>query len=410
MRILLLIHHFPPDVNSTGLLMSQIFAKLAEEGHEVSVISTFPHYEGFRTWPQYRRKIFERSTHEGMNVTRVYSYTSGTKTMRRRLANYLSFNLFALLAGLFRRGTYDLVFCTNGSFFSGVTGWLIARAKRARCVYNLQDLYPEVPVAQGQLKGRRSIKMLAAIEWFMYKRADHLVVITAAFRENLRDKGVSLNKVSIIPNFVDTEFITPLPKENEFSSKHGFDEKFLISHAGNIGYVYDLGTLLEAAHALRDQDDILFLIVGDGVARGELERKAKELELPNVRFMGFRPVEELPLLRAASDLQLSLYKSGSATYSMPSKVYEIMASGRPLLASADPDSDIRRLVESVGCGVCVTPGDPDALIDAIKSLFEDPAARESMGKRGRAEAETSYSLSTVTGRYRHLFEQMATKN
>ena len=410
MKILLLIHHFPPDVNSTGLLMSQIFGRLAREGHEVSVISTFPHYEGFRTWPEYRRKFVQRSTHKGMKVTRVYSYTSGTKTMRRRLINYLSFNLVALVVGLFRRGPYDLVFCTNGSFFSGITGWLLAKAKRALCVYNLQDLYPEVPVAQGQLTGRRSIKTLAAIERFMYKRADHLVVITPAFRDNLTSKGVPDEKISVIPNFVDTEFIRPLPKKNEFSTKHGFDEKFLISHAGNIGYVYDLGTLLEAADALRDKHDIFFLIVGDGVARAELERRAKELDLPNVRFMGFRPVEELPSLRAASDVQLSLYKSGSATYSMPSKVYEIMASGRPLLASADRDSDIWRLVESVGCGVCVDPGDRDGLVAAITNLYEDPATREAMGKRGRAEAETSYALETVTGRYRQLFEQIVPKN
>ena len=190
MRILLIVHHFPPDVNSTGLLMAQVFEDLAKQGHEVSVLTTFPHYEGFRTWPEYRGKLRQTRKYKGLRVTRVYSYTSGKKSMKFRLLNYLTFNVMALLSGLFSFRSYDVVFCTNGSFFSGLTGWLLARSRHAKVVYNLQDLYPEVPVAQGQLTSTRAINALARIERFMYARADHLSVITPSFVENLVGKGV----------------------------------------------------------------------------------------------------------------------------------------------------------------------------------------------------------------------------
>jgi colanic acid biosynthesis glycosyl transferase WcaI len=406
MKILAVVHHFPPDVNSTGLLMEKLLGEIANSGHDVDVITTFPHYEGFRTWPEYRGKIFLSEQRGSLRVRRVYSYTSGIKSMRRRLLNYLSFNFFALLAGLFFRRRYDIIFATNGSFFSGLSGWILSRLKRARCVYNLQDLYPEVPISQGQLKGRRQIRALRAIENFMYERADHLAVITPSFQHHLQTKSISPDRVTVVPNFVDTHFIRPLPKENAFSEREGLNGKFVVSHAGNIGYVYDLATLLDSAALLSDYKDILFLVVGDGVAKRDLLEKAERLRLENVRFLPFQPVEDLPYLRAASDIQVSLYKPHSARYSMPSKVYEIMSSRRPLLASADRDSDIWRLVETTNCGICVEPENDRLLADAIIRLYDDEGLREAMGKRGRATAESQFSLATVTQKYLSLFEHL----
>ena len=402
MRILLIVHHFPPDVNSTGLLMSQIFQDLAAEGHRVRVITTFPHYEGFRTWPEYKGRLRKTDEVDGMRVTRVYSYASGTKSMKRRLVNYLSFNLMALLTGLFSRQGYDAVFCTNGSFFSGITGWLIAKTRRAKVIYNLQDLYPEVPVIQGQLTSRRAIRSLEKIERFMYARADRLAVITPSFQQNLERKGVPAEKISVIPNFVDTDFIRPLSKDNEFSRTHELVDKVVFTHAGNIGYVYDLETLLRGAELLSDRPDLLFLIIGEGVAKDALSKAVSQRDLKNVRFLPFQPYDQLPSIRAASDVQLSLYKAGAAAYSMPSKIYEAMASGRPLLVSADPSSDVWKVVEEVGCGLCVPPGDPGQLASAMIELALHPGARKEMGEAGRLEAERCYSRKKVSEAYKNL--------
>lgn len=410
MRLLLIIIQYPPDVNSTGLLMSQLFGVLRERGHEVDVITTFPHYEHFRVWDEYRGKLFERDERDEMSVLRTWVYASGTKqNMLRRLTSYLSFNFLAMVAGVFRRRRYDAIFCTNGSFFTGLTGTLIGRLKGAPVVYNVQDLYPDVPVRAGQLNNKWAIRGLELIEGFMYRVASRLAVITPSFKENIVSKGVDPAKITIIPNFVDTEFIRPLPKDNDFSRKYGLSDRFVVSHAGNIGYAYDLDTLLEAAALVAmagDADDVLFLIVGDGVARPELEEKAASMELSNVCFLGFQPYEDLPQMRAASDVHVSLYKWGSSSYSMPSKVYEIMASGRPLLASGDPDSDVWNLVNATGCGICVEPEDEQELADAVLKLYRNEELRQAMGRRGRQQAEENYSKEAVATQYEQLLRKV----
>jgi colanic acid biosynthesis glycosyl transferase WcaI len=408
MRILLVIIQFPPDVNSTGLLLEQACRSLVALGHQVTVLTTFPHYERFRVWPEYRGKLVQRSREAGMDVMRLYVYASGTKQrMVHRLLSYLSFNVLATIAGLLSRRSYDVILCTNGSFFSGLTAAALSAAKGIPFVWNVQDLYPDVPVKTGQLRNRPAIAVLRKLERFIYRRAAHLAVIAPSFRDSLLAKGVPAGKISVIPNFADTEVIRPLPKANAFSREHGLTDRFVVAHAGNVGYVYDLETMLEAAALLAAEREILFLIVGTGVARPGLEDKTRRLGLENVRFLPFQPREQLPWLRAACDVQVSLYRRGSASDSMPSKVYEIMASGRPLLASAEPGSDVWKLVEATGCGLCVDPEDPHQLAATVLRLYRDPALRRTMGEQGRWHAEQSYSREAVVARYQHLLEQVA---
>jgi colanic acid biosynthesis glycosyl transferase WcaI len=390
--------------------MAQVCEELHARGHELSVVTTFPHYEHFRVWDEYRGKLLQGASYKGMNVLRTWVYASGTKQrMVHRLASYLSFNAIATVAGLLSRRTYDVVLCTNGSFFTGITAYVRGLTRHVPFVYNVQDLYPETPVAAGQLTNRRAIAALERLERFMYRHAAHVSVITPAFRDNIAAKGVPAEKISVIPNFVDTEFIRPLPKANAFAAANGLADRFVVTHAGNLGYVYDLDTMLDAAALLRNEADILFLIVGDGVAKPALQGKAAALGLDNVRFLPFQPQEDLPWLRAASDVQVSLYRHGSARYSMPSKIYEIMASGRPLLASADRGSDVWNLVEATGCGVCVPPEDAPALADAVLELARNPDRREAMAAAGRQHAVQSYSRAAIGAQYDALLRQVAAR-
>ena len=406
MRILLPIIQFPPDVNPTGALMAQLCEGLTSCGHEVSVITTFPHYENFRIWDEYRGKLVKRDRERGMEIVRLFTYAPGKKSMVNRLISYVTFNALATMAGVFSRSGWDVILCPNGSFFSGLTAWLVGKAKGIPFIYNVQDLYPDVPIRAGQLRNPFAIATLRGVEKFMYRKADHITVIAPSFRDNLVSKGVPVEKISIIPNFVDTEFIRPLPRANSFSQQHGLSDKFVITHAGNLGYVYDLDTMLNAASLLSSQKDILFLIVGNGVAKPELEKKAHELKLDNVRFIPFQPRESLPWLRASSDVQVSLYKNGAANDSFPSKIYEIMASGRPLLASSDGDSGVATLVKTAECGRCIEPGETEHLAEAILDLYRNPALRETMGRRGRRYAEENHSKQVVIDRYHDLLQRI----
>jgi colanic acid biosynthesis glycosyl transferase WcaI len=408
LRILVVILQYPPDVNSTGLLMEQVCRGLRALGHDLSVITTFPHYEKFRVWDEYRGKLLERSRHEGIDVLRLYVHARGEKQrMWNRLLSYLSFNVLATLAGVLSRRRYDVILCTNGGFFSGITAAAIATTKRIPFVLNVQDLYPDVPVMTGQLREGRAVAMLRLLERFMYRAAAHIAVISPAFERNLLAKHVPAHKISVVPNFVDTDFIRPLPRENAFSERHGLAGKFVVMHAGNVGYVYDLDTLLDAAALLKDEREIEFVVVGDGVMKPHLEARACTLGLENVRFLPFQPLAELPWLRATADVQVSLYKHGSAGNSMPSKVYEIMASGRPLLASAEEGSDVAGLVEATQCGLCVAPERADLLAAAVLRLYREPSLGQEMGARGRAHAERSYAAGVVIAQYEALLRQVA---
>jgi hypothetical protein len=182
MRVLVPIIQFPPDVNATGLLMAQLCEELAAQGHEISVITSFPHYEKFRIWQEYRGRIFERERYKRMDVLRLYLYAPGKKNMRNRLINYLSFSAGAALAGMLSRKSWDLILCPNGAFFPGVTSWLIGAVKGIPFIYNVQDLYPEVPVQAGQLRNRHAISILKRIERFMYRKASHVTVISKAMQ------------------------------------------------------------------------------------------------------------------------------------------------------------------------------------------------------------------------------------
>jgi len=389
--------------------MGQMCEGLISLGHEVSVITSFPHYERFRVWDEYRGKLYERASYRGMDVLRLWVYASGSKqNSLRRLASYLSFNAAATIGGLLQRGAFDVILCPNGSFFTGLSSAIVGAPRRVPFVYNVQDLYPEAPARSGQLRSRSAVAGLKVIERVMYRLATHITVITPSFQEYLvSTKGVPPEKVSVIPNFVDTQFIRPLPKVNDFSRDHGLADKFVVSHSGNVGSVYDLETMLHAAARMTGQKDILFLIVGDGVAKAGLERKAAELGVENVRFLPFQPHEKLPWLRAACDVQVSLYRREQADYSMPSKIYEIMASGRPVLASAEVESDVRRLVDETGCGICIAPENTDELVEAVLGLYRDPARREDMAQRGRETVERRYSKQTVVAQYHELFQRVA---
>jgi colanic acid biosynthesis glycosyl transferase WcaI len=406
MRILLIANQFPPDVNSTGNLMAELAARWCEQGHEVSVLTTFPHYENFRIEAGQRRKLYQGGRLGSVNVLRLWVYAPGKKSMINRLINYLTFAGGAAVAGLLQAGRWDVILCTNGAFFSGIAAWLIGAFKRSPFIYNVQDLYPEVPIAAGQLKNRYAVAALKRIEAFMYRKARHVSVISAAMRANLLGKNVPAEKIALLPNFVNCEFVRPLPRDNEFSRAHGLKDKFVVLHAGNLGYVYDFESLLASAQTLRRHAEIVFLIVGEGVAKAALQERVKTLGLDNVRFLPFQPRAQLPWLRASADVQVSLYKAGAARHSMPSKIYEIMASGRPLLASAEKDSPVWQLVDETGCGLCVEPEQPEQLTQAIARLHRDGELRQQCATHGRHAAQESYSLNAVADGYQQLMQHL----
>ena len=399
MRILLLTTHFHPDIASTGVLMSQLAEELAKLDHQITVVTSMPHYSTNRIWDGYRRKLVRRDRYGPIDVYHLYVYVPENKRRSLgRMLNYASFNILSVVMGMLVERN-DVVLVPSPPLSNGLSADLISRFRRIPFVYNVQDIWPDVIVRAGVLTNPKAIALFRRLEHYVYHRARGLVVISEGFRRNLEAKGVPPEKITVIPNFFDTEFVRPLSRRNGFSSTHGLDGRFVVLFAGNVGHSQGLETVLEAARQLTDLEDVLFLLVGNGVSKMGLESYAGRLGLENIRFMPFQPHEALPELYASSDVCLVPLRRGFTNESVPCKVYTIMASGRPMVASLDRDSDTWKLLQSAECGLCVDPENPRALAKAIRALYADRSLRERLGHNGREHVVQYYTPQVVGQKY-----------
>ncbi len=402
MRILFISTYFQPDIASTGVLMTQIAEELIRHGHRVTVVTSMPHYDRNRVRDEYRGKLVEIEKNRDLTIYRLRVYVPDEKTgFLGRLINYLSFNIFSAVVGLFA-GRHDVIFVPSPPLMNGLVGDLLSRLKRIPFVYNVQDIWPDVVIRAGVMKNKRMINLSRKMEDYVYRRADAVSVISEGFKKNLAAKGVDEGKIRVIPNFFDTVFVHPQPRENDFRRSHGLDGKFVVLFGGNIGHSQGLETVLEAAEQLEQEPEIHFLIVGNGVAKPGLIAYAEELDLSNVTFLPFQPHQALPEMYAAADVSLVPLKKGFTNESVPCKVFTIMASGRPMIASVDRGSDTWQLVEEGRVGINAEVEDPQSLAESITQLFRDERLRTKMGENSREHILECYSKEVI-GREYHQF-------
>lgn len=405
MRILLVTLYFYPDMTSANaVIMTELAVELARLGHEVTVVTSFPHYADSRIAPEYRGRWLQRDDYQGIRVIRTYLYTSPDKqNLAARLLNYLSFNLFSTFAGLLA-GPCDVILVPSPPLTIGLSGWLLGRLKRAPYVYNVQDIYPDIAVRLGILTNPRLIRFFHWLEKFVYHRAAAVTVLSPGFKHNLLAKGVPVDKLHIIPNFVDGDFVRPLPKDNTFARRHGLHDKFVVMYAGNVGLSQGLEVALAAAAEISDLADLRLLVVGNGAAKAALEQQAQQQKLTNVIFLPFQPREIVPDLYATADVGMVSLRQDIGGESVPSKAYTIMASQRPLLAVVSEDTEIRSLIEAAACGLWVRPADPQALAGAIRCLYNNSVWRQQLGQNGRLYVERHHTPQAVASQYARLFK------
>jgi colanic acid biosynthesis glycosyl transferase WcaI len=289
---------------------------------------------------------------------------------------------------------------------NGITAWLTGLFRRIPTVYNVQDLVPEAYIQFGVLKNPTLIRFFEWIEKLVYRKNTHVSVISESFAEHLRQKGVPSKKISVIPNFVDVAEIAPLPRHNALSKIWELDRKFVVMHAGSIAYRHGVEVLVDAAKLLVHEPEILFFVVGGGSKRHVVEARAKEANLQNFRMMGYVERDELRWLRASADVQMIVLRHGMTSHSVPCKVYEIMASGRPFVAAVDEGSTICEMVKQFECGIAVTPESPKEIADAVLHLYYNRERWQRLAENGRREAVGRYSAAAVAKQYDALFHQL----
>lgn len=409
--IILLSLVFPPDGVSTSVLMGELMLELRQLGHEVTVLTTTPHYnldpEARARQPLASRwsgLLFE-SNYSGIPVFHV-TIPPKANRVGARLLDYIRFHAISSIVGLTEIRDYDIVLAPSPPLTIGFSAWLLGIAQRVPFIYNVQEIYPDVAVSLGVLTNRRAIRGLEIIERFVYRRARIITVISEWFRQRLLLKGVPSEKLRVIPNFVDTEFMQPAPRQNGFSTAHRLNGKFVVLYAGNIGLTQGFETILEAAHLLRGVPDLCFLIVGDGARRGWLELQLAEKNLANVVLLPYQSRSLVPQIYGSADICLVPLKRGTAHGTFPSKIYTIMSAGRSVVASADPDSELSWVVQQAGCGWAVPPDDSPALSNAIKQAYSHKDDLPILGIRGRDYVIAHHSRQAVARQYDALIREL----
>lgn len=407
MNLVVVTPHFAPDVAPTGSVMTRIVGELAELGHSIEVITSLPWYRHHAVEPAFEGKLMRHEDIRWGRITRLHPFPAPHKrALIHRAAAFAGFSAMGAAVGA-RGHRVDGVLAVSPPLTLGLTGWAIARARRASFVFNIQDVYPDVAVDLGVLKEGPLLSATRRLERFCYDRADAISVLSEELQGNVGAKTARPDKVRVIPNFVDTAAISPTERENAYRREFGLEDKVVVMYAGNVGLSQSLDMVMEAAGALAHEDELVFVINGQGAARQELERKARGLA--NVRFVDMQPADRLGEVLAAADIHLVPLRRGLARSSVPSKTYSILAAARPLIASVDRGSEVARLVQRAEAGVAVPPEDAEALTKAIRRLVEAPAERARMGESGRRFVEGWASPAAIAKAYADLFEELSAK-
>ena len=406
MNILIMAQHYAPEEVSGAVLATELATDLVKCGHKVSFITCAPNYPEGKVFSGYRNSLVSKEKLDGVNVIRTWSYISPRKTFWRRILNFGTFSVGAFFTALVA-GKPNIILSFSPPLPLGISAWILSRFWNVPWILRVEDLYPEAAVAMGVLRNHITISLLSAVERFLYHHANHISLISEGFRENLLSKGIPLEKLSVIPVWGDPNNIPVLPKENNFRQGHGLHDKFLVIYAGNLGHTSALEEVILAAERLSGVPDTKFVIIGEGVKKSALEKLTLQKMLDNVLFLPYQPrpifAEEL----AAADVGLVTLNKNSSKSSLPSKIFNIMASGRPILAVAPLESEVCKLAEEGGCGVCVPPGHPDLIANAILELKRNKNQLKDMGTRGRLWLETHFSRNGCVNMYETMLKRVA---
>lgn len=403
LRLAVLCPHFAPDTAPTGEVITRIVTELGALGHELHVITSLPWYRGHRVEPGWQGRWVRRERTEWGSITRVNPFPGGDKrNLPRRAAGFVGFSALAGLTSL-RGGRVDAVIAMSPPLTMGLTGWVTHLVRRGPLVFNIQDVFPDAAVETGAITNPRIIGLARWLERVSYQRAAAITVLSEDLAENVRAKVKPSRRarVHVIPNFVDTEFISPADRLTPMRSELRIGEEPVVLYAGNVGFSQSLEMVVDAA---RVTPQATFLINGDGAARATLQERAAGL--PNVRFSGYQPKERVPEVLATGDIHVVPLKKGLGRVSVPSKTYSILAAGRPVLAAIDPGTEVPRMLLASGGGVAVPPDDPSAFVAALHGLLADREAAEAMGAAGRRWVQDEASPASVAAAYERLVRSL----
>lgn len=407
MRVLIIGLNYLPESVSIGPYTSDLAEYLRQRGHYIQVITSFPHAPQWRIWDGYKGRCFMREIIDEIPVLRTYVYVP--KRPRRALNRILydmSFTISAFLGAL-TTGSCDVLVIISPPLQLGLTGWALGILKRAPFLFHIQDLVPDAAVATGMLSEKSwAVRLARKLEHFVYGKAHKIGAICGGFERNLLSKGVPSEKIALLPNYIDLEFMHSVERNNNFRQKHGLrEEDFVVMYSGSVALKQGLDTFVKAAASLRDQPGLVFLLIGEGPYMFELHELGDQLRASNLRFLPMQPRETLPSQLSAADALVITQRKAITDVVFPGKLLYYMAAARPILAAVSPDSETGRFVRDNKIGIVVPPEEPLALAQAVLELRRIGGA--GMGKNARQVVESHFDRQIVLRTFAEQIEALA---
>ncbi len=402
MRILIYSYNYYPEPIGIAPLMTELAEGLVKRGHQVRVVTAMPNYPERQIYQEYRGKWYVNEYKNGVQIQRSYVWIRPQPNLLDRVLLDASFVVTSFMPALISWRP-DVILSTSPSLPSCVPVALLGWLRACPVILNLQDILPEAAVHVGLLKNKLLIQLFKLLEKFAYHTASKISVIADGFVENLRSKGVEADKIVQIPNWVDVNFIRPLPKkDNPFRAAHNLNGKFVVLYSGNIALTQGLESVVKAASVLRHIPDIVFVIVGEAKGLQRLQQECLDCGADNVLLLPFQPRKYLPQMLAAADVGLVVQKKNIVSFNMPSKIQVLLASGGALVASVPDNGTAAKAIRQSGGGVIVPPEDPQALAMAILDLYQNPEKVKTLGYKSRQYAVEHYAFEQALNQYESL--------
>ena len=406
MKITIIHMRYLPDLTGTGPLVAALATALTRLGEDVTVITSFPHYGKRPSAGMPGGRIRGGGREDGVRVVRTVGFPYAAGSTFGRGLDYGLYSLFSVAAGL-AAPRPDVVLAVAPPLTAGLSGWLVGAVRSAPLVFNAQDIWPDGLVRMGKLRNRAVIRSAERLERLTYRVARRVTVLSDGMKENLLQKGIPREKIAVIPNWVDLDAFRPSDEMSPLRSELGLEDAFVVLFAGNLGFAAGLESVIRAAHLLREEPNLAFLVVGEGSAKPAVMRLTQDLGLSNVHFVTSQLPQRLSEVFRAAGLSLVTLRAGMGAVSVPSKTMAIMASARPVLAAVPQDSEVRRIVGEAQAGRCIDPEDPAALAAEIIALRGDRERLEWFGANGRRYAAAHFDRPQIVGRYHRLLREVA---
>lgn len=402
-KMLVYAHYYYPDVASTGQILAELCEGL-KESLDITVLCVVPSYSG-KIEESYKEKRIYNEEHNGIKIIRVRVPEFDKKNKISRVKNLMSYFFNSIIATI-KLDKYDYIYSISQPPILGGTLGVIGKwLKGGKYIYNIQDFNPEQTMAVGYAKNKAVLNLAMALDKFNCRISDKVIVVGRDMQETLRNRfnNKKVPNNEFINNWINEKEIYPIDMEHEeikkFKEKYGLQDKFIIMYSGNIGLYYDLENIIKVIGKFNDRDDVIFAFIGDGTVKEKIEDYVKENNLLNVKFIPYQPKEKLKYSLNSADIHWVVNAKGIKGVSVPSKLYGVMASGKPVLGVLDKGSEARLIVEEANCGLCSEPGDYENIKENINYILSNKDKLKKLGVNGRRYLENNLTKDISIKKY-----------